>query len=294
MTEDIRDVLTEYEQQRQADRPAGLTASGLHPICPRQEGYRLQGVPPVDPQPPGPSAATVGTMLHQWYEAYWRDRDPAARVEQRTEHGQADVVRLDPPEVRDLKTLNRLSFDRWANEGGPDAKVWDQLAVYAHDHGLGEGAELVIDALCRETGRAATYRLQYEPAHGEAQVVALGAVEAMLTQTPPLELGTADRTGRGDWFCDRCPWASLCLNDQDDPALEPITDTDVERAAADYAEAQSLERTAKQMKQAAKKRLRGLTGQYGEWAVKWVEVDMPERHTEPYTMRYPRVSRRAD
>jgi hypothetical protein len=220
MSDDLHTLLAEYEGDHQGARPNGLTASGLHPVCHRQTAYDLNGYEPTNETDPV-SAATVGTMLHETYEKLWRAHDPDALVEVRGVHGQADVVRLhtDPPEIRDLKTKGKRGFDWWVNNGKPDDTIWDQLAIYAHDNNLPDDAELVIDALCRDTGRTAEYRLLYQVEHGERVVRELEALSASLTDVDPLDVETGKRRGAHgrEYFCPRCPWVDACLDDAGRP-----------------------------------------------------------------------------
>lgn len=286
----LHDILARFEADRQGERPDGLTASGLHPICPRQTALTLQHVHKTDDEP-AVSAATVGTMLHAWYEDYWRTNDPGAIVEVRGAHGQPDVYRPDVPEVRDLKTVNRYKFDAWVAQG-PTDDVWDQLAIYGHDVDLPDNADLVIDALCRETGRAATYVAVYAREWGSNAVAELEALSARLSTVTPLDAPIGGREGRGDYFCDRCPWRSLCLGPTGDPSQGQYDDAAIISAAELHEQGALLERRGKEMKKEARSALRGVSGAYGDYTIKWVERSVAESVREAYTMSFATVRRR--
>lgn len=266
----LHDALAQFEASRQKQRPPGVTASGLHAPCPRQQVLEVQGVPPTD-ESPTVTAATVGTMLHAWYEDWWRKHDPGAMVEVRTQHGQADVYRPDREEIRDLKTVNARKFDSWRVHEGPPGEVWDQLAVYAHDNDLPEGGTLVVDALCRETGRAATYTQVYSTAWGQEVVDALEALAATVATADPWDTPVGERSGRGDWFCDRCPWRSECLGEDVPRQVAAMDVSDIEDAAARWLEAKELAATAKALQAEAKNVLRGVNGEYGRFSVSYRE-----------------------
>lgn len=287
----LHDILASFEAARQSERPSGLTASGLHPICSRQTAYDLQGVPKTDDEP-AVSAATVGTMLHAWYEDYWRTTDPGAMVEVRGAHGQPDVYRPDVPELRDLKTVNRYKFDAWAAQNGPPEDVWDQLAIYGYDVDLADDADLVIDALCRETGRAATYVASYAREWGSNVVAELERVSANLSTINPGDAPVDGREGRGDYFCDRCPWRTACLGEAGEPYRGQYDEATVVEAAAEYERGSLMEKEGKDMKKRAKSVLAGITGRYGDYDVKWVERTVGESFREGYTMRFATVRRR--
>lgn len=291
MTTQLHDILSAFEAARQSERPSGLTASGLHPICPRQTAYQLQDVPKTDDEPTV-SAATVGTMLHAWYENYWRTTDPGAMVEVRGAHGQPDVYRPDVPEVRDLKTVNRYKFDAWLAQNGPSDDVWDQLAIYGHDVDLPDDADLVIDALCRETGRAATYVATYAREWGQDVVTRLEATSRTLTTVTPGDAPVGGREGRGDYFCDRCPWRSLCLGEAGDPSRGQYDEGEIISAAALHEQGAIREKEGKEMKKRAKSVLSGITGTFGEFDVKWVERTMPPSSREGFVMTFATVRRR--
>lgn len=284
----LADLLGDFEAVRGDERPEGLTASGLHPVCERQAAYELQGVEPTD-DTPRVTAATVGTMIHEAYTRLWAARDPSAVIERRGPHGQPDVIRAG--EVRDLKTVNGRKFDEWRTTDGPPDEVWDQLAIYGHDAGLPTGARLVIDALCRETGRTATYEAPFTRPWGEEVVAELGMTAARLLTTPIAEVSTGARTGRGDWFCDRCPFRTDCLGNNDEPedAYRGGDAEAVAAAARAWMEASLVERGAKEQKAAAKRVLVGVKGTFGEYEVSWTERSMPERVLPPGIQAYPRV-----
>ncbi len=269
-TTTLTEILEAFESTRSAARPEGLTASGLHPICKRQTAWRLQGTAPTDDEPLT-GAATVGTMLHAWYETYWRQTDPGAIVEQRGAHGTPDVYRPDVPELRDLKTLNRRKFDAWLATGVP-SDVWDQLAVYGFDVGLPDEADLVVDALCRETGRSHTYVASYAREWGLDVVTDLEGLSVSLTASDPLGVPTGARSGRGDWFCDRCPFRSMCLTG-DEPTRGEYDDEQIVAAAELYERGAALSREADALKKEGRGVLKGVTGEFGEYEVRWTETE---------------------
>jgi len=285
----LHELLDRWEAGRAAERPAGLTASGLHPICPRQTALRLQGMEPTDDEP-GHGANTVGTALHEVYARLWRAADPEAVVERSGRHGTPDVVRKG--QIRDLKTLNRLKFDLWAAQDGPPDSVWDQLSIYAHDNGLTDQDALVVDAWCRETGRTATYQRIYLVHDGEEAVQRLEALGADLAGGDPWEIGTGDRRGRGDFFCDRCPFRSPCLGEQMWPDEPPADAADLAAAAQEYLAAGQDEKDARNRKEAAKKRLRERPGTYDGWRVTYSVTDVPPavREVKGYTRENIRIT----
>jgi hypothetical protein len=182
------------------------------------------------------------------------------------EHGTADVVQQDGT-VRDLKTVSRGKFDYWASVGPPE-EVWKQVHTYAKDQGATEGAVLVIDVLCRETGRTASYTAEFDPAIADAAVGELEeTTEVIAKGIPPIP---PERSGYGDPFCDHCPFLSTCWGEKEEHPV--FKGTDLEKFAQEYLEAQAIEKQAKAAKELAKSRLRGAGGTYGEFDVKWSDV----------------------
>ena len=217
----LYDVLQQYERDNQERRPAGnidgrvrLTASALHGICPRQTAFQALGEEPTHPERLHvPAANTVGTMLHEVYASFWK-RQPRTIVETPTAYGTPDVVLLDDggevTQVRDLKTVGTRKMRGWIRADGPPDHVWDQLAIYGYASGATEDSTLVIDALARETGEAATFTTPYDPAWGARVAEALEAKAQDMTARPGLQQPTNGRTG-DDAFCRRCPFQGYCL-----------------------------------------------------------------------------------
>lgn len=275
----LHDLLAAYETSRQRQRPTGLTASGAQPYCDRQTAYRLQDVPISDEREPV-TAATVGTMLHETYARLWAEHDPDALIEISGPHGTADVVRPHRREVRDLKTVAPHAFDRWARNGGPDQRVWQQVAIYAADHGATTGWTLTIDALDRQDGRCATYTTRYDPAQGQQAVKDLQALNDHLTTIPPHQ---AEPTGldAAPWVCQRCPWTTTC---GDAPTPEPLENTSPEAldAVTEYLAAREAESDAKRRKNTARRALQGIQGQVGGWVLAWTTRTVQGGYREGY------------
>ena len=217
----LHDLLADHETDRQGLRPPGLTASSNTPICFRQTALKLHNIPPSDPVEPV-TAATVGTLIHDAVARIWQAADPDALVEVTGAHGTADVVRPNHLGVRDLKAVSGWVFDQWAADGPPDS-VWTQLAIYAHDHDAGDDWTLIVDALCRDDGRCATYSRPYSRAAGEEAAGALRDLAWDLTGSSPWDAEPSGAWGAA-WVCQRCPWATLCGQGTRPP--EPPTDLD--------------------------------------------------------------------
>lgn len=285
----LHTVLAEYERQRQADRDhTRLSASGNDPLCDRQTALRLAGTEPSDPTEPV-TAATVGTLIHLGMTEVWTQVDPDAYTEQRGEHGTADVVHHGDLLVRDLKTVNQYVFDQWAEAGGPPEGVWNQLRIYAHDNDAAPGWQLVVDALCRDDGRCATYTRPYHPTEGEDAVADLGTLGEALGD-PDQDPWQVEPTGAygPDWVCERCPFRTPCgRGTRPRDVAPPLDDPTITEAVADYLHAKELEAEAKRLKGRAKVALRGVEGTVDGYAVKWVtRRGLPERvlpPTEPST-----------
>jgi hypothetical protein len=294
----LHDLLVGYEADHQRERPTdgGLTASGMNHPCRRQQAYGLQGVEPSDDIEPV-TAATVGTMLHAEYARIWQELDSHAIVERRGEHGQPDVIRerIDGLwQVRDFKTKNGRGFQAWVDAGGPDPDVWDQLRIYAYDAGLADDSLLIVDALDRDTGRTATFVESYLVLDGERALDDLHEIEDELLSNPP-ELIPTERTGDGDYFCDRCPWGTLCLGGRDTPpqVVRDWDETEVTAAASDYLLGSKLERDGKALKKAAKRVLASVDEPttVGGYQLNPRTVDVPERTQAAYSYKVTAVHR---
>lgn len=244
----LADLLNRYESDRKDDRQAAaLGPSATSVACRRQTAFGLQDVTPTD-RPPTVTAATVGTMLHEVVAARWlawadeRGYAPGEfTVEERVtvpgmpRDGTTDVVDRRLKLVRDLKTVNRFRFDAWLNAGGPPDSVWQQVGIYALGVGADPSWALVVDALCRETGRTYTYVADFDRDAATAAVERIATLDATLRSVPVMDV-PADGKGRDTFPCDRCPWATLCLGPDGPEPVHPDAAT-VQAAADRYLEA---------------------------------------------------------
>jgi hypothetical protein len=190
-------------------------------------------------------------------------------------HGTLDAVNRELREVRDLKSVSRSRFDSWRVKGGPPKKVWQQAHVYGVDQGADDTWTIIVDALCRETGRTETYPMPFDPIlAAEAMDELAEGTERVIKGLPPIP---DDRYGHGDPVCDNCPFLNACWgeSDQDHPVFDGA---DIEKFAIEYLEAQVEAREAEERKKIARSRLAGAEGPYGDVVVKWSEV--AGRHVE--------------
>ena len=262
----LTEVLTAYEITRQMDRNdrghEALTASSFGG-CLRRAAF-VKNNEPVSNTQPLTSVATVGSLLHDAVAALWEALGEDTAVT--GQHGTSDVVQKDGT-VRDLKTVSRGKFDYWASTGVPE-EVWKQLHAYGADHGATAETVLVVDVLCRETGRTASYTMLFDPQFAADALTELEVTTEVIAKgVPPIP---PERSGHGDPICSNCPFLDTCWGEKEE---HPVFDgSDLEMFAAEYLEAQAAEKTAKERKELAKSRLRGADGAYGQMSVKWSDV----------------------
>lgn len=274
----LHDLLARWEAERSADRdPTQVSPSDLGALCKRQVAFRINGRSATDEVDPV-TVATVGSLLHAGTALLW-DKEPWTVTEYAfAQGGHADVLRgngLGLGEVRDLKTISRSKFDAWAINDGPPAGVWLQLAAYAaraiRDMAVAFPVDLLVDALCRESGRTATYRRAYSAEWGEQAEAALTALDQDLRDIDPLDVPTS-RTGRGDWLCDSCPFLTACVGEDQRPVVTELEEAEVVHALHAYAVAAQAEKDAAAAKADARARLAHTPeGQYGTFRLKWGE-----------------------
>jgi len=273
----LHELLADWEATRDGHRDhTQVTPSAAGTLCLRQTAYSLNLVPRSD-SPDPVTVATVGSLIHLGVATLW-DAEPRTLA---TEHplevgGQIDCLRAaaGKREVRDLKTVSRSKFDGWVANAGPPEAVWQQLAEYGSRYRAESGTPspivLIVDAICRETGRCATFERDWTPEAAEAAKRTLDRVEA-LRGVEPLDVPTS-RTGRGDWLCDSCPWLSDCMGPDDStPEVTEVDARTAEAAAYEYAKWQATAKHANEQAAEAKAVLRGFTGRAGSWEVKWSE-----------------------
>lgn len=281
----LHDLLAGWELDRSQHRDhSKVTPSATATLCMRQAAYRINDVPQSD-SPDPVTVATVGSLIHAGVALLWdEDAHTLATEFPLAAGGQIDAVRAvtNRREIRDLKTLSRSKFDAWQANDGPGEEVWQQLAEYASRYRAELGDQpvfaLIIDALCRDDGRTATYEREWDEEQGEAATRTLARVEA-LRGLEPLDVPTS-RIGRGDWLCDSCPWVTACMGPDDrTPELAELTEDQAVELAGDYAKWSALAREAKAKAEAARNMLQGVAGRVGEWEVTW--RDVPERMVPP-------------
>jgi hypothetical protein len=270
------DALLGYAiRQQNPDQQAALGPSSTNLPCRRKMAFILHGVPEVAQV----SGATVGTMLHETVTQAWlrwaeqEGYEPGElSVEQPVlipglpRSGQADVIDRRMKAVRDLKTLGRMRFDSWVDTGPPE-HVWEQVQMYA----LGVGADhtwtVVIDGLCRETGRSFSWGRDYDAEAAAAAVQRIAELDLYLRSTDPMEV-PADGKGRGSFPCDYCHVATLCLG----PDLQPVPyhpDPETVQVAAErYLEMNRVIKEAETAKEHARADLADAEGQFGEYVIK--------------------------
>ena len=290
----LHDLLAAWEAEKHADRDdTTVSPSSLGNLCRRNLAYRLTLTPPSD-EPDTVTVATVGSLVHAGLARLWDDDPDTLGTEVRTPgSGSTDVVQtigpdtaweFDPEErtianpggepliVRDTKTVAATKFDRWARNDGPTEDVWDQVMDYGRRLGADENWIMVVDALCRETGRCATYARPYNPTQAEQAAIALEALQHRYGQGDP-DLAPADRDGHGDWFCDTCPWLTRCMGPDGRPnvtELDPETAADM---AAEYVKWNGIANDAAAKAKAARSALAGTSGVFGGWRVSWTVTE---------------------
>lgn len=275
MTLTLTELLTAYEIDKGLDREdrkhQGLTASSFG-SCNRRTAFALHDYPVTNTQPLT-SVATVGSLLHMGVAVLWLKQ--GYEVEVTGEHGTLDAINRALREVRDLKSVTRSRFDYWAVKEGPPDNVWKQAHVYGVDHGADEGWTILIDVLCRETGRTATYQMAFDPdLADEAMAELASGSETVINGVPPIP---DDRYGHGDPVCDNCPFLDGCWGASDDE--HPVFDgADIEKFGIEYLEAQVAAKEADERKKIARSRLVGASGPYGQVKVTW--SDVAGRHVE--------------
>jgi hypothetical protein len=218
---------------------------------------------PITDTQPTTTVATVGSMIHMGVAMLWVKH--GYDVEVSGDHGTLDAIHRERREIRDLKSVTRGRFDYWMGQNGPPDSVWKQGHVYGHDQGADETWTIIIDVLCRESGRTATFLTPYDPD------VAAAAMEELAARTAAVKAGVPDipddRYGKGDPVCESCPFMSACWGEREEHPV--FDDADIEKFALEYLAAQATESEAKKRKEAAKARLHGAQGPYGQVTVKW-------------------------
>lgn len=293
----LHDLLEVWEAEAHADRDDTLvTPSAANTFCRRQLAYRLTLTPTTD-TPDTVTVATVGSLLDWAIGRLWEDDPDTIGVQVPVPGGgTADVVQGEPadddgpPEdltVRDTKSVSRAKFDRWARNDGPPEEVWDQVMTYAGRLGAThERTTVVIDALCRESGRTATYTRPFDWVQWQAAEEGLANLADKYSTGDP-DTAPADREGHGDWVCDSCPWATRCLGEDDRPNVSNLTEDEVADAAAEYLRWNSIANDAAAKAKAARNLLRASTGTFGGWTIAWSE--RPGRWVEGYEVRPSKV-----
>lgn len=271
----LHDLLDTYELEKDLDRGLAIGPSAVGALCRRQLAYTLTGTPTTD-DVDRVTGATVGSMIHAGIAALWEEDPDTLGTEVEVPGGghvdtfqEVDGVLV----VRDLKTVNRSKFDRWQVNEGPPQSVWNQAAIYAGRlQSVDEDAQpalLVIDALCRETGRTETYQREYNRDEYLMAEARLETMDAYREGDP--DEAPADRAGRGDHICDTCPWQSRCLGPDDRPNVSELSEEEVIDAAAEYRKWNTIANEAKRKADAARNLLRGTTGVFGGYEVRWTE-----------------------
>lgn len=285
----LLDLLECWEAEKSAERdPTRLSPSDADPLCGRALAYRINATTPTD-DVDTVHVGTVGSLIDVGVMAQWRAEsdenvvqgcrpDPmAVGGEARVYRGPGtpDVIRPAHREVRDLKSLSRAKFDRWEALDGPPDNVWVQPEQYAaawidQEDTDPAGWTLLIDAICRETGRCATYHRPYDPEHTGELGATLQAVRDSLEGRDP-DTVPADRPGRGDWVCDGCPWQTRCLGNDDRPAVIPegLQPAELADSATQYRYWNAIKLDADRKAKAARNRLRGADGTFGGFKVWW-------------------------
>lgn len=275
----LHDLLSCYEAEKNSNRdPRTVSPSDLGTLCRRQLAYRLTGAMPTD-DAPAVTVATVGSLIHLGVAALWdEDPDTDATEVATPGGGTADVVQ--GQRVRDTKSVSRAKFDRWTQLDPPDT-VWDQALVYAGRLGAADGWTVTIDAICRETGRCATWDQPYQ--HERYLMAEKRLADLLRLAEKDPDTVPAERDGWGDWYCDTCPWATRCLGDDDRPTPGELSEDEVAVAAADYLFYKAAAREAEATANRAKNLLRGVTGDWGGYRIAWRHVD--EAEVPAYTRR---------
>lgn len=278
----LHDVLARWETDRQSQRDGTkVTPSDAGSLCRRQTAFRVNDVPRSD-DPDPVTVATVGSLLHTAIALLWEnhpDNQTLATEYALPQGGTLDTLRgtTNRREVRDTKTVSRSKFDAWAAADGPGEGVWQQVAEYAGrywESALGGDTtytiHMAVDALCRETGRCATYWREWTPDLYAAAQRTLASVEA-LRGTDPMDV-PASRDGRGDWLCNTCPWLTACMGPDDSPAVASLDAEQAANAAADYVAASLAKRDADARMKAARQALRGAPDAVPGWRITWTDV----------------------
>lgn len=284
----LHDLLAAWEAEKAADRDdTHVSPSSLGNYCRRQLAYRLTLTPASD-DPDTVTVATVGSLVHAGLARLWDDDPDTLGTEVRTPgSGSTDVVQtigedpaweFDPEDrvitgsgpliVRDTKTVARTKFDRWERNDGPTEDVWAQVMDYGRRLGADDTWTVVVDALCRETGRCATYARPFDPVQAEEAAIALEALQERYGQGDP-DLAPADRDGHGDWFCDSCPWLTRCAGPDGRPNVTELDPEVAEETIAEYVKWNTIANDAAAKAKAARTALGGTTGRYGEWRISW-------------------------
>jgi len=277
----LTELLTAYEAERSADRGGrgheGLTASALGG-CIRRVAYERSDEQ-ITNERPTTSVATVGSLLHDAVAPLYQKHGYVTEVT--GANGTSDAIKDN--EVRDLKSVTRSRFDAWDRVGPPES-VWKQAHVYGHDQGATEGWVMVIDALCRETGRTATYTMGYDPDLAAEALAELAQGDQTIAKGLPVI--PDNRYGHGDPVCDNCPFLDACWGEQPDHGI--FDGSDIEMFALEYLDASAAKKEADTRMKIAKARLATAQGQYGSVKVGW--TDVKERHVEYDAAGYKKLS----
>lgn len=289
----LHDLLADWEADHQGQRDGTrVTPSDAGALCRRQVAFRLNAVPQTD-QPDPVTVATVGSLLHIGIARIWEEYDQRHVMGTEVELGEGgtmDTLRAvtSAREFRDTKTVSRSKFDAWEDADGPGEGVWQQLAAYGGRYLRGAGldpdevhATMAVDALCRETGRCATYTREWTKEAADAAEGTLRSVAA-LRGTDPLDV-PASRTGHGDWLCDACPWLTACMGPDQRPRVAALDEAQAVDAASEYVHWTRVARDAEAKAKAAKEVLRGAEGTIPGFVVQWTEV--PPSEVAAFTRR---------
>lgn len=264
-----------------AERQAGRDRSALGPsdtsrVCDRRTAFALQDTPTTD-SPYTLTAAEVGTMLHSaWGSIMAEAHTPGLLIEEPVtvpglRPGSADMIDPGDFTVTDLKTVGARRFDSWYDGGGPPESVWQQVALYAYGWLLANPDDadwtLIVEALCRETGRVRQYSRPYDEEYAAAALQSLVDAQERLRSTPWDEVGA-----RAGVWCSSCPWRTPCLGPDEKPEPAHVSDPEaVEAAALEYLD---LRRQINELEDRREKLLAEFgdaDGTYGSVSITWTK-----------------------
>lgn len=279
--------------------PLGPSAVGG---CYRQQAYAQLGAPVSNPE--DTAKADAGSLYH--YGIQQIVRSPQVRTEYPItipglrRKGSGDIVVISEHLLVDIKTYGDRAFNTRLTKGGPYPDQWDQCELYGlglHEMAQdGEPWTLQILAINRDTGEHVLWEKVQDLDRGwdlarklEQRQDAISAAAAGMDLTGEDPVVVAERfpregkgPGRG-MPCDWCPFLDLCWPVPDDPTLTPqsaaiVDDPEaIAMAAANYRIGADLEAEGKRIKYDAQAALRGITGTFGEWAVR---QSRPSRDSE--------------